>query len=127
MLHECGFRIAATGGTADFLARHNIPAEPVLKINEGRPHVADLIKNGEIDLVINTPLGAQSKADSYYIRRTALIYNIPYVTTLAAAKAVAHAILHLTEEDLSVRSMQEYHGAGGEEDLNRVQDGGTGQ
>ncbi|TFG60376.1 MAG: carbamoyl-phosphate synthase large subunit, partial [Deltaproteobacteria bacterium] len=96
MLHECGFRIAATGGTADFLTRHNIPAEPILKINEGRPHVADLIKNGEIDLVINTPLGAQSKADSYYIRRTALIYNIPYVTTLAAAKAVAHAILHLT-------------------------------
>jgi carbamoyl-phosphate synthase large subunit len=73
MLHECGFRIAATGGTADFLTRHDIPAEPILKINEGRPHVADLIKNGEIDLVINTPLGAQSKADSYYIRRTALI------------------------------------------------------
>jgi carbamoyl-phosphate synthase large subunit len=127
MLHECGFRIAATGGTADFLTRHNLPVEPVLKINEGRPHVADLIKNGEIDLVINTPLGAQSKADSYYIRRTALIYNIPYVTTLAAAKAVAHGILHLTEEDLSVRSMQEYHGEGGLEDLNRVQDGGTGQ
>jgi carbamoyl-phosphate synthase large subunit len=127
MLHECGFRIAATGGTADFLTRHDIPAEPILKINEGRPHVADLIKNGEIDLVINTPLGAQSKADSYYIRRTALIYNIPYVTTLAAAKAVAHAILHLTQEDLSVRSLQEYHGAGGQQALNRAQGGGTGQ
>jgi carbamoyl-phosphate synthase large subunit len=110
MLHECGFRIAATRGTADFLTRNDIPAEPVLKINEGRPHVADLIKNGEIALVINTPLGAQSKADSYYIRRTALVYNIPYVTTLAAAKAVAHAISHLIEEDLSVRSLQEYHG-----------------
>jgi carbamoyl-phosphate synthase large subunit len=127
MLHECGFRIAATGGTADFLTRHDIPAEPILKINEGRPHVADLIKNGEIDLVINTPLGAQSKADSYYIRRTALIYNIPYVTTLAAAKAVAHAILHLTQEDLSVRSLQEYHGTGGQQALNRAQGGGTGQ
>jgi carbamoyl-phosphate synthase large subunit len=127
MLHECGFRIAATGGTADFLTRHNIPAEPILKINEGRPHVADLIKNGEIDLVINTPLGAQSKADSYYIRRTALIYNIPYVTTLAAAKAVAHAILHLTEEDLSVRSLQEYHGARERQARDRAQDGGTGR
>jgi carbamoyl-phosphate synthase large subunit len=110
MLHECGFRVAATSGTAEFLTRNGIPAEPILKINEGRPHVADLIKNGEIALVINTPLGAQSKADSYYIRRTALVYNIPYVTTLAAAKAVAHAIFHLIEEDLSVRSLQEYHG-----------------
>jgi carbamoyl-phosphate synthase large subunit len=127
ILHGCGFRIAATGGTADFLARHDIPTEPILKINEGRPHVADLIKNGEIDLVINTPLGAQSKADSYYIRRTALIYNIPYVTTLAAAKAVAHAILHLTEEDLSVRSLQEYHGTVSKQGPRRVQGGGPGQ
>ena len=127
MLSECGFRIAATRGTADFLGRNGIPAEPVLKINEGRPHVADLIKNGEISLVINTPLGAQSKADSYYIRRTALVYNIPYVTTLAAAKAVAHAILHLIEEDLSVKSLQEYHGRCGQTASNRVRGGGTGR
>jgi carbamoyl-phosphate synthase large subunit len=110
MLHEAGFDIVATGGTAEFLARNNIPAGTILKINEGRPHVADLIKNGEIALVINTPLGAQSKADSFYIRRTALVYNIPYFTTLAAARAVAHAISHLSREDLSVRSLQEYHG-----------------
>jgi carbamoyl-phosphate synthase large subunit len=110
MLHEAGFNIVATGGTAEFLTRNAIPAETVLKINEGRPHVADLIKNGEIALVINTPLGAQSKADSFYIRRTALVYNIPYFTTLAAARAVAHAISHLIREDLSVRSLQEYHG-----------------
>ena len=127
MLHELGFRITATGGTADFLNRHDIPAEPVLKITEGRPHVADLIKNGEIALVINTPLGAQSKADSYYIRRTALVYNIPYVTTLAAAKAVAHAIFHLMEEDLTVRSLQEYHGAGVRQARDGVQGGGTGR
>jgi carbamoyl-phosphate synthase large subunit len=126
MLHECGFRVAATSGTADFLTRNGIPAEPILKINEGRPHVADLIKNGEIALVINTPLGAQSKADSYYIRRTALVYNIPYVTTLAAAKAVAHAILHLSEEDLSVRSLQEYHGVRDRQAQDRAQGGGTG-
>ncbi|GAB4367052.1 MAG: carbamoyl-phosphate synthase large subunit [Deltaproteobacteria bacterium] len=110
LLHECGLRIVATSGTADFLTRHGIPAETVRKITEGRPHVADLMKNGEIAAVINTPLGAQSKADSYYIRRTALVYNIPYFTTLAAAKAAAHAISHLISEELSVRSLQEYHG-----------------
>ena len=110
MLQETGFRIVATRGTAEFLAGNGITAETVLKINEGRPHVADLIKNGEIALVINTPLGAQSKADSFYIRRTALVYNIPYFTTLAAARAVAHAIAQLKREELSVRSLQEYHG-----------------
>jgi carbamoyl-phosphate synthase large subunit len=126
-LHESGFRVAATRGTADFLTRNGIPAEPVLKINEGRPHVADLIKNGEIALVINTPLGAQSKADSYYIRRTALVYNIPYVTTLAAAKAVAQAIFHLIEEDLSVRSLQEYHEVRERQAQDRARGGGSGR
>ncbi len=110
MLHESGFRIVATRGTAEFLSGNGVPAEIVLKVNEGRPHIADRIKNGEIALVINTPLGAQSKADSYYIRRTTLVYNIPYFTTLAAARAVSHAISHLIREELSVRSLQEYHG-----------------
>jgi carbamoyl-phosphate synthase large subunit len=111
MLHELGFQVAATGGTAAFLRSHGVPAETVLKINEGRPNVADRIKNGEIALVINTPLGAQSQADSYYIRRTALVYNLPYFTTLAAARAVSDAISHLVADELSVRSLQEYHGA----------------
>jgi carbamoyl-phosphate synthase large subunit len=110
MLHESGFSIAATGGTASFLVESGIPAETVRKINEGRPNVADHIKNGEISLVINTPLGAQSQADSYYIRRTALVYNVPYFTTLAAARAVAHAISHMIVEEPTVRSLQEYHG-----------------
>ena len=83
------------------------------KVNEGRPHVADLIRSGEIALVINTPLGAQSKADSYYIRRASLVYNVPYFTTLAAARAVSHAISDLTTDELSVRSLQEYHGTTG--------------
>jgi len=113
ILHDCGLRIVATSGTATFLNGHGIPAEAVKKITEGRPHVADLMKNGEIAAVMNTPLGAQSKADSYYIRRTALVYNIPYFTTLAAAKAAAHAISHLISEELSVRSLQEYHGLEG--------------
>jgi len=109
-LHEAGFRSAATGGTASFLKKNGVPAETVLKINEGRPHVADLIKNGEISVVINTPLGAQSQADSYYIRRTALVYNIPYFTTLAAARAASDAISRLVTDELTVRSLQEYHG-----------------
>ncbi len=126
-LHELGFRIAATRGTAEFLVRNGIPSESVLKITEGRPHVADLIKNGEIALVINTPLGAQSKADSYYIRRTALVYNIPYVTTIAAAKAVAQAIYYLIEKDLSVRSLQEYHRTPEQQAPDRARGGGIGQ
>jgi carbamoyl-phosphate synthase large subunit len=110
MLHDCGFTVAATRGTASFLSGRGVPATPVLKVTEGRPHVADLIKNGEISLVINTPLGAQSKADSYYIRRASLMYSVPYFTTLAAARAVAHAISDLIAGGLSVRSLQEYHG-----------------
>jgi carbamoyl-phosphate synthase large subunit len=111
MLHGCGFSVVATRGTASFLLGQGVPATPVLKVTEGRPHVADLIKNGEIALVINTPIGAQSKADSYYIRRASLLYSVPYFTTLAAARAVAHAISDLLADELSVRSLQEYHGS----------------
>jgi carbamoyl-phosphate synthase large subunit len=109
-LKRCGFSLVATHGTAAFLTANGLPCETVRKVNEGRPHVADLIRNGEIALVINTPIGAQSKADSYYIRRASLVYNIPYFTTLAAARAVSLAISALIADDLSVRSLQEYHG-----------------
>jgi carbamoyl-phosphate synthase large subunit len=109
-LKQCGFSFVATRGTAAFLTAHGLPCDTVRKVNEGRPHVADLIRNGEIALVINTPLGAQSKADSYYIRRASLVYNVPYFTTLAAARAVSLAISTLIADDLSVRSLQEYHG-----------------
>jgi carbamoyl-phosphate synthase large subunit len=109
-LKRCGFSFVATRGTAAFLTARGVPCDTVRKVNEGRPHVADLIRNGEIALVINTPLGAQSKADSYYIRRASLVYNVPYFTTLAAARAVSLAISDLIADDLSVRSLQEYHG-----------------
>ncbi len=109
-MKRCGFSFVATRGTAAFLTARGLPCDTVRKVNEGRLHVADLIRNGEIALVINTPLGAQSKADSYYIRRTSLVYNIPYFTTLAAARAVSLAISDLIADDLSVRSLQEYHG-----------------
>jgi carbamoyl-phosphate synthase large subunit len=109
-LKRCGFSLIATRGTAAFLTARGLPCDTVRKVNEGRPHVADLIRNGEIALVINTPLGAQSKADSYYIRRASLVYNVPYFTTVAAARAVSLAIAALIADDLSVRSLQEYHG-----------------
>ncbi|OYV99285.1 MAG: carbamoyl phosphate synthase large subunit, partial [Deltaproteobacteria bacterium 37-65-8] len=109
-LARCGFSLVATRGTAAFLTARGLPCETVRKVTEGRPHLADLIRNGEIALVINTPLGAQSKADSYYIRRASLVYNVPYFTTLAAARAVSLAISALISDDLSVRSLQEYHG-----------------
>jgi len=110
ILKRCGFSFVATRGTAGFLSSHGLPCDTVRKVNEGRPHVADLIRNGEIALVINTPLGAQSKADSYYIRRASLVYNVPYFTTLAAARAVSLAIADLLGDELEVRSLQEYHG-----------------
>ncbi|GAB4231181.1 MAG: carbamoyl-phosphate synthase large subunit [Deltaproteobacteria bacterium] len=109
-LGGCGFSLVATRGTASFLSAHGVPCDTVRKVNEGRPHVADLIRNGEIAMVINTPLGAQSKADSWYIRHASLVYNIPYFTTVAAARAVSLAIGNLLRDELSVRSLQEYHG-----------------
>ncbi len=104
-----GFSLVATRGTARFFLDNGIDAEEVLKITEGRPHVADLIKNGDIALVVNTPLGAKSKADSYYIRRTALVHGIPYFTTIAAAKAAAMALHRMGKERFNVTSLQEFH------------------
>lgn len=108
-LISSGFELIATKGTAQFLRDNGMLAEEVYKITEGRPHVADLIKNGDIALVINTPLGAISKADSYYIRRTALVYGTPYFTTIAAAKAAAMALNRMSKEKFTVMSLQEFH------------------
>lgn len=110
-LVKAGFTIVATKGTARYLEERLIPAEPVNKVAEGRPHIVDHIKNGEIAMVINTPLGPISHRDSYSIRRTALVYNVPYFTTVAGAKAAAKAIQSLLKEDLDVRPIQEYHRA----------------
>jgi carbamoyl-phosphate synthase large subunit len=108
-LVHAGFSLIATVGTANFLRENGIFSEEVFKINEGRPHVADLIMNKEIAAVINTPLGAKSKADSFYIRRTALNYGIPYFTTVAAAKAAAMALNRMNKEKFRVMSLQEFH------------------
>jgi carbamoyl-phosphate synthase large subunit len=106
---ELGFKIKATQGTGQFLAEHGITTEPILKIYEGRPNVSDAIKNGEIQLVINTPIGKLSQYDDSYIRKAAIKYKIPYITTLAAASAAAKGIAAYRKGKVGVRSLQSYH------------------
>jgi len=105
-----GFKIKATNGTHRFLAEHGIESEHILKMHEGRPNIVDGIKNKEIQLVINTPSGKLSKYDDSYIRKAAIKYKIPYITTLAAAIAAAKGIGAYRKGKGSVRSLQSYHG-----------------
>ena len=107
--HDLDFMVYATRGTARCLGQHGVEAEEVYKVREARPHIIDRIKNRQISLVINTPRGRHTPVDSYSIRRAALEYNIPYTTTLAAAKATLHAICTLRKGKLEVKSLQEYH------------------
>jgi carbamoyl-phosphate synthase large subunit len=106
---QLGFRLLATAGTQKVLAEHGIPVEKVLKLHEGRPHVIDAIKNRQIQLIVNTPSGGEAQQDAQKIRRTALAYKIPLVTTLAGAKATAAAIRALQSGSLGVKSLQEFH------------------
>lgn len=108
-LKEMGFRILATDGTAQFLKEHGIDAEIVPKISQGRPNVIDLIINGEIDLIINTPSGRRGKTEGYMIRRAAVDYNIPYITTYSGALAAVKGIEAIRKAELSIKSLQEYH------------------
>jgi len=104
-----GFNLYATAGTAAYLQKHGLPVTPVHKIREGRPHIIDHIKSHEIALLVNTPEGRYTPADSYSIRRAALEYNIPYTTTVAAARATLESIRALKQGKLEVKSLQEYH------------------
>ncbi len=106
-LAELGFELTATAGTADYLRGKGLAVRTVLKVHEARPHVVDLLINGEIALVVNTPLGRESHEDDGIIRRTALKYDIPCITTLSGAMACAEGIAALKREGLSVRSLQE--------------------
>ncbi len=108
-LSHLGFKIIATSGTSRFLEQAGLPNQQVNKVREGRPHVVDLMKNGEIQLVINTTIGSKSVSESCSIRQTALIHRIPYTTTVAGARATAEAIEALEQKKLSVRTIQEYH------------------
>ncbi|HET7586011.1 MAG TPA: carbamoyl-phosphate synthase large subunit [Gemmatimonadaceae bacterium] len=107
--HEMGFRILATTGTAKFLRARGIPVERVFKVHEGRPHGIDLMLNGEVQLLINTPFGKHSQRDDYSMRQAAVAHRIPYTTTLSAANAACDAILALRFRHPGVRSLQEWH------------------
>lgn len=106
---DLGFTIRATTGTANFLAEHGIRTEPINKMHEGRPDIVDAIKNGEIQLVVNTPSGKLSVYDDSYIRKAAIKYKLPYITTIAAASAAARGIAAAREGKRLVKSLQEYH------------------
>lgn len=107
-LIKMGFTVIATRGTAAFLADQGLDVTPINKVLEGRPHIVDAIKNGDVQLVVNTTAGEKSLADSKSIRRTALVMKIPYYTTMAGAEAAVAAIRALSNQDLDVRSLQDY-------------------
>lgn len=106
---DLGFRIRATRGTHNFLAGSGIESELILKMHEGRPNIADGIKNGEIQLVINTPIGKLGQHDDSYIRKEAIKYKIPYITTVAAAAAAVKGIAAYRKGKAMIRSLQSYH------------------
>ena len=109
-LNQQGFRLVGTEGTARFYTEKGIPCERVKKVSEGRPNVVDMIKNEEIDFIINTPAGKMSKDDAFSIRQAAVRYHIPIVTTIPAAKAAMRGLLDVKESGLlSVKPIQEYH------------------
>ncbi|HET6761330.1 MAG TPA: carbamoyl-phosphate synthase large subunit, partial [Gemmatimonadaceae bacterium] len=106
---EMGFRLFATGGTAKHLRGRGIPVETVLKIHEGRPNGIDMMLNGDVQLLINTPLGKESQRDDYTMRQAAIANRVAYTTTLSAANAACDAILSLRSRAPSVLSLQEWH------------------
>jgi carbamoyl-phosphate synthase large subunit len=109
---KMNFRIVATEGTHNFLKKHGISSERINKVYEGRPNIVDAIKNGEINLVVNTPAGKMSEYDDSYIRKIAIKNKIPYITTMAAAIASAKGIAAFIENGLAEpkkKSLQEYH------------------
>ncbi len=106
---KIGFKIIASEGTDKFFADHGIASERILKMHEGRPNIVDAIKNGEIQLVINTPAGRLSKYDDSYIRKAAIKYKIPYITTVAAAVAAVKGITAFRQGHGRAKSLQSYH------------------
>ena len=108
-LKDLGFNIIASSGTASVLENNNISAKVLPKISEGRPNILDLMKDGKIQMVINTPSGRIPRQDEVKIRSEVILYNIPYTTTIFGAQATVNGIEMLAKKDLSVKSLQEYH------------------
>jgi carbamoyl-phosphate synthase large subunit len=105
---ELGFKVVATEGTHKVLRRNSIESKQVLKVHEGRPNISDIMKNGQIQLIVNSPSGEEAKTDGKLIRRTAMAYKIPVITTLAGAKAAIAAIRALQTGGISVTALQDY-------------------
>ncbi|MDD3717733.1 MAG: carbamoyl-phosphate synthase large subunit [Actinomycetota bacterium] len=108
-LAALGFNILATRGTAEVLQRNGIAVEVLNKMHEGRPHVVDYMKNREIQLIVNTPSGKRQRADQWSIRSYAVLYNIPLITTMSAARAALHGIESLLERGMEVKPLQDWH------------------
>jgi carbamoyl-phosphate synthase large subunit len=106
--HEMGFNLLATRGTAHYLRARGIPVSSVFKVHEGRPNCLDMIVNGEVDLLVNTPLGKHAQWDDYTLRQAAIRQRIAYTTTMSAAEAASDAILSLRSRRSAVRSLQEW-------------------
>ena len=110
LFKDAGFKIVATGTTCDTINAAGIEAEKVLKLYEGRPNILDLMTNGDIDLIVNSPAGKESVHDDSYLRKAAIKNRIPYITTVAAARAAAEGIAYVKEDGKgNVRSLQEWH------------------
>jgi carbamoyl-phosphate synthase large subunit len=107
--HAMGFRILATPGTAAYLRARGIPADTVMKLHEGRPNGIDFVVNGDVHLLINTPLGKRSQQDDYTMRQAAVAHRVPYTTTMSAANAACDAILALRFRSLTVGALQDWH------------------
>ena len=107
--NEFGFAIMATRGTSSFLNDNGLPTKKIHKVSIGRPNVVDAVKNSEIQLIINTGAGNETKRDGYQIRRAAIKFNIPYATTVAGAMAVCHGIEAMLNKTLTVKTIQEYN------------------
>jgi carbamoyl-phosphate synthase large subunit len=108
-LRQMGFHILATRGTADILERSGIHVQLVNKMHEGRPHVVDYMKNGEMQLIINTPSGKRPRADQVSIRSYAVTYGVPLITTLAAARAAVNGMQSLLSKGMDVKPLQDWH------------------
>ena len=110
LFKDAGFKIIATGTTCDTINAAGIEAEKVLKLYEGRPNIMDLMTNGDIDLIVNSPAGKESAHDDSYLRKAAIKNRIPYITTIAAARAAAEGIAYVEQDGKGdVRSLQEWH------------------
>jgi len=107
-LSKLGFKIDATKGTKELLEKNDVACELAVKMHEGRPNIADDIANRQVNLIINTPVGRESKTDDSYIRKAAIKYKIPYITTIAAAKAAVEGIADIKSGGIEIKALQDY-------------------